>query len=397
MKIFHLSDLHIGKKVYDFSMIPDQEYILNQILNLAEAEKPGAVILAGDIYDRTVPPAEAVSLMDSFLEKMAELCPAIFIISGNHDSPERLAFGGGLMEKSGVYISPVYNGTVKRVTLEDQWGPVDFYLLPFIKPAHVRAALNSNKTDKIDNEEESEKIRTCTEAVKEALKELPVNKDAVNIILSHQFVTGAVRSESEEVMIGGLDNVDASAYENFDYVALGHIHGPQTISGKPGQIIRYCGTPLKYSFSESGQEKSITVLETGAGGKMETRNLPLKPLREMVEIKGTYSQVTERDFYKDTNWQEDYVRITLTDEQDIPDAMARLRSIYKNLMRLDYDNARTRNNWTPEEGGNENIRTPEELIGDFYSRVNGYSMNDNQKAICKSIFEGLSKKEMAER
>lgn len=413
MKIFHLSDLHIGKRVYEYSMIPDQEYILARILEMIREEKPDALIIAGDVYDRPVPPREAVTLMDVFLEKAAELCPAVFMISGNHDSAERIAFGGGLMEKSGVYLSPVYGGSLKRVRLEDGEGPVDFYLLPFVRPVNIRKALEAQGSENGGSAEtpdapeplgeleiagaqemqDAQEIHTYTEAVARALEGLPVDHEARNVLVSHQFVTGASRCESEEVSIGGLDNVDASAYKDFDYVALGHIHSPQNVAGEEDQVIRYSGTPLKYSFSEAGQEKSVTVVNLEKGKKPAVKTLNLTPLREMVELKGSYEEITARDFYKGTTWQEDYVHITLTDEEDVPDAAARLRTIYKNLMRIDYDNRRTRSSWTPDGGEEIAERSPEELIEEFFQKMNDREMSRDQRDLCTSILRSLDEQE----
>lgn len=410
MKIFHLSDLHIGKRVYEYSMIPDQEYILTRILGMIREEKPDALIIAGDVYDRPVPPREAVSLLDDFLEKAAELCPAVFMISGNHDSAERIAFGGGLMEKSGVYLSPVYGGSLKRVRLEDREGPVDFYLLPFVRPVNIRKALEaqgpenggsaetpdaseSRDAQEPQEDQDVKEIHSYTEAVARALEGLPVDPGERSVLVSHQFVTGALRCESEEVSIGGLDNVDASAYMGFDYVALGHIHSPQNVAGEEDQVIRYSGTPLKYSFSEAGQEKSVTVVTLEKGKKPEVETRRLTPLREMVELRGSYEEVTARSFYKGTTWQEDYVHITLTDEEDVPDAAARLRTIYKNLMRIDYDNRRTRNSWTPDGGEEMAERSPEELIEEFFQKMNDREMSRDQRDLCTSILRSLDEQE----
>ena len=410
MKIFHLSDLHIGKRVYEYSMIPDPEYILARILGMIREEKPDALIIAGDVYDRPVPPREAVSLLDDFLEKAAELCPAVFMISGNHDSAERIAFGSGLMEKSGVYLSPVYGGSLKRVRLEDGEGPVDFYLLPFVRPVNIRKALeaqgpeNGGSAETPDaseyrdaqepqEDQDVKEIHSYTEAVARALEGLPVDPGARSVLVSHQFVTGALRCESEEVSIGGLDNVDASAYKGFDYVALGHIHSPQNVAGEEDQVIRYSGTPLKYSFSEAGQEKSVTVVKLEKGKKPVVEIRKLTPLREMVELRGSYEEVTARSFYKGTTWQEDYVHITLTDEEDVPDAAARLRTIYKNLMRIDYDNRRTRSSWTPDGGEEIAERSPEELIEEFFQKMNDREMSRDQRDLCTSILRSLDEQE----
>ena len=240
MKFIHLSDLHLGKRVNEFSMLEDQQYILTEILHIIDTEKPDGVLIAGDVYDKSVPSAEAVALLDDFLVRMSKRSLRIFLISGNHDSPERMAFGGRLMESSGVYLAPVYDGKVTPITLIDEYGPVKVYLLPFVKPAHVRRCFPEQE------------ISTYTDALCVAIEAMNVDPVERNVLVTHQFVTGATRCDSEELSVGGTDNVDVSVFESFDYVALGHIHGPQQVSR---ETVRYCGTPLKYSFSEAGHEK----------------------------------------------------------------------------------------------------------------------------------------------
>ena len=325
MKFLHLSDLHIGKRVYGFSMLEDQSYILSRILEIAALEKPDGVILAGDIYDKAVPSAEAVRLMDEFLTALAREGIRIFMVSGNHDSPERIAFGSELMKKNEVYVSPVYDGRISHITMEDEYGAVTVWLLPFIKPAIVRHVFPEQE------------IETYQDAVRTVLQHIHIDTAERNILVAHQFVTGAARCESEELFVGGIDNVDASLFDRFDYTALGHIHSPQQI-GRPE--VCYCGTPLKYSFSEAGQVKTVTVLELYEKGVTKLRRIPLVPLRDMRKLRGSYMEVTDRSFYINSN-TEDYLQITLTDEEDIPDGMLKLRAIYPNLMRLEYDNKRT--------------------------------------------------------
>ncbi len=373
MKLIHLSDLHIGKRVNEFSMLEDQEYILKKIINVIDDEKPDAVLIAGDVYDKSVPSAEAVQLFDSFLTDLAKRKLHTFIISGNHDSAERLAFGGRLMEHSGIHLSPVYNGTVEATSLEDGNGKVNFYMLPFIKPANVRRFF------------EKETIESYTDAVRVAIENMNINTAERNVIITHQFVTGAERSESEEVSVGGSDNVDASVFEKFDYVALGHIHGPQNIGSEK---IRYCGTPLKYSFSEVKHNKSITVVKLGKKGKLEITTVPLTPKHDMREIKGTYDEVTLKENYENSNLK-DYMHITLTDEDDIPDAISILRVIYPNLMKIDYDNTRTRSNNTLETIENIEHRSPLDLFAEFYEKQNGQTMSDEQLVFSKQLIESI--------
>lgn len=377
MKLIHMSDLHIGKRVNGFSMVEDQRYILGEILRLTKEEKPDAAVIAGDVYDKSVPPAEAVELLDDFLCGLAELTPHIFIISGNHDSPERLAFGSRLMTGSGIHLSPVFDGKVTPVTLSDSYGEVDVFMLPFIKPAHARRAFP----------EQEEDIATYTDAVKAAIDNMDIDDSRRNVLITHQFVTGAVRSDSEEMTIsaGGTDNVDADVMEVFDYVALGHIHGPQSMT----QRIRYCGTPLKYSFSEAKHEKSLTVAELREKGDLTIRTLPLVPLRDMAELRGSYSQLTDRSFYDGTSYRDDYVHITLTDEEDVPEALARLRVIYGNLMKLDYDNSRTRNEARVEGAPQSAEKQPLELFADFYEIQNGSPMSEEQRKLVGELIEEI--------
>lgn len=373
MKLIHLSDLHLGKRVNEFSMLEDQAFILQEILRIIDEEQPQAVLLAGDIYDKSVPSGEAVQLFDGFLWELSSRKLQVFVISGNHDSPERLSFGGRLMEGSGIHLSPVYSGKVEPVVLEDAYGPVNVYLLPFLKPAHVRRYFPE------------EEIGTYTEALGKAVEALEIHKEQRNVLVTHQFVTGASRSDSEEISVGGSDNVDASVFDDFDYVALGHIHGPQNI-GSPR--IRYCGTPLKYSFSEVGQQKSVTVAELKEKGALEVTARPLTPLRDLREIRGSYLEVTAKSFYEGRN-REDYLHITLTDEEDVPDGAAKLRVIYPNLMRLDYDNARTRSRNLPEGAEEPAAKPPLELFEEFYERQNNQPMTEEQIRFSRELMETI--------
>lgn len=373
MKFFHLSDLHLGRRMYEFSLIEDQKYILEEILRLAEQEAPEAVVIAGDIYDRALPSAEAVELFDGFLRALSERRIPVLCISGNHDSPERIAFGASLMTPSGVYLSPVYNGSVEPVTLSDAFGDVRFYLLPFIKPANVRRFY----PDAV--------IESYTDALRCAVEHMDVDMAARNVLITHQFVTGGVRSDSEDITVGGTDNVDAAVFDVFDYVALGHLHGAQKI----GQdTLRYSGTPLKYSFSEKDQEKSVTVVELGVKGDISVSALPLTPRRDMRVIRGTYAELTLRENYEETN-TDDYIHAVLTDENDIPNALARLRSIYPNLMKLDYDNLRTRSSAVIAAEKRHRTMSGTELFAELYERQNGQKLSAEQSAYAKAVFAVL--------
>lgn len=373
MKLLHLSDLHIGKRVYEFSMLEDQKYILGEILGIVDRERPDGVLLAGDIYDKTVPSGEAVQVLDGFLTVLADRGIPVFLISGNHDSPERIAFGSEIMSGRGVYVSPVYDGTGRSVVMEDQYGPVTIWLLPFLKPAVVRHAFPDQE------------IGTYEDAVRTAVERLEVDTGTRNVLVSHQFVTGAFRCESEEVSVGGLDQVGVSVFAPFDYVALGHIHSPQHVGR---ETVRYCGTPLKYSFSEVSQEKSVTMVELFEKGTIRVSQIPLRPLRDMRKLRGTYIEVTSRDFYKEMN-TEDYVQITLTDEDDIPEGIRKLRTVYPNLMRLEYDNRRTREDREVEAGSQEKDRTPLELLEEFYELQNNQPMNREQKELAEKTIQKI--------
>ena len=373
MKLLHLSDLHIGKRINEFSMLEDQEYILTKIINIIDEELPQGVLICGDVYDKSVPSAEAIALFDDFLVRLANRDLKIFVISGNHDSPERIAFGARLMSASGVYMSPVYSKDITPVTLMDKHGDINVYMLPFIKPAHVRASFPD------------EEILSYTDAVQIAIDHLNVDKDKRNILLAHQFVAGSERSDSEDISVGGSDNVTPSVFDDFDYVALGHIHKPQSITR---ETIRYCGTPLKYSFSESGHKKSVTVVDIGEKGNIGIRTVPLIPKRDMVEIKGTYMELTSKSYYDNLNI-EDYYHVTLTDEEGVPDAMNKLRVIYKNIMKLDYDNKRTRSGAIINSTSDVETKSPLMLVSEFYELQNNQPISDDQKNFVYTLIEKI--------
>ena len=374
MKLIHLSDLHLGKRVNEYSMLEDQEYILLKILNIIDDEQPDGVMIAGDVYDKSVPSAEAVSLFDDFLVRLAERKIPVFVISGNHDSPERIAFGSRIMNAGGIYMSPVYHGKIEPVRLYDAYGEVNIYMLPFIKPAHVRRF------------HEEDEIQSYTDALRTAVSDMNIDTGKRNVLITHQFVTGALRSESEEVSVGGADNVDADVFADFDYVALGHIHSPQNC-GSPR--IRYCGTPLKYSFSEAADQKSVTVAELLEKGTVTYRTVTLVPRYDMKELRGTYEELTLRSYYINTTWQEDYTHITLTDEEDIPDAIGKLRTVYHHLMKLDYDNTRTRSNAQIQGEAEVETKTPYELFADFYELQNNQPMSEEQSGYIKELIEQI--------
>lgn len=363
----HLADLHLGKRVNGFSMMEDQEYILNRILEIMEEEQPDGLLIAGDVYDKTIPPAEAVRLMDDFLTAVAAKHVPVFLISGNHDSAERVAFGHQLMQGSGIWISPVYDGTIRHHTLEDRWGEVNIYLIPFLRPSVVRSFFPDVE------------IEDYTDALRTIIEDLQVDTYRRNVVLAHQFVTAAgalpETCDSEQLSVGGLDRVDGSVFSPFDYTALGHLHGPQRVGS---ETIRYAGSPLKYSFSELHQKKSVTVAELRAKGETEIRQIPLQPRREMIELRGTFEEILE-EARKKGELQTDYYHMILTDETDVVDALSRLREYYPNIMLLDYDNRRTRSQKEVEQLDRVEERTPGELFAALYEQQNGQEMDSDRK------------------
>ena len=425
MKLIHLSDLHLGKRVNEFSMLEEQQYILQRILEVVDAEQPDGVLIAGDVYDKSTPNTEAVTLLDDFLVQLSRRRCQVFLISGNHDSAERLAFGNRLMDASGVHICPVYDGKLHRVTLQDEYGDVEIAMLPFLRPANVRQFYPDAT------------IESYTDAMRVALAEgeLPAGGELTaegeqfwntmsaegvsadvsssnlrRVLITHQFITGASRSDSEEVSVGGADNVDASVFAGFDYVALGHLHVPQNVrfsvnagdedEGDAAEnravlpLIRYCGTPLKYSFSEAKQAKSVSVVTLREKGDVELRTVPLVPKHDMVELRGTYEQLTDRSFYENTTYREDYVHITLTDEEDIPEALAKLRVIYTHLLRFDYDNTRTRHNESVAEGAETaERRSPSEVFAELFEGQNGAALSEEQSELLAKLIEQIWEEE----
>lgn len=363
----HLADLHLGKRVNGFSMMEDQEYILNRILEIMEEEQPDGLLIAGDVYDKTIPPAEAVRRMDDFLTAVAAKHVPVFLISGNHDSAERVAFGHQLMQGSGIWISPVYDGTIRHHTLEDRWGEVNIYLIPFLRPSVVRSFFPDVE------------IEDYTDALRTIIEDLQVDTSRRNVVLAHQFVTAAgalpETCDSEQLSVGGLDRVDGSVFSPFDYTALGHLHGPQRVGS---ETIRYAGSPLKYSFSELHQKKSVSVVELRAKGETEIRQIPLQPRREMTELRGTFEEILE-EARKKGEPQTDYYHMILTDETDVVDALFRLREYYPNIMLLDYDNRRTRSQKEVEQLDRVEERTPGELFAALYEQQNGQEMDSDRK------------------
>lgn len=378
MRFIHLADLHIGKRVNEFSMMEDQRYILGRVLELVDEQKENGkavdgVLIAGDVYDKAVPAAEAVQLLDCFLTELVTRNLPVYMVSGNHDSGERLSFGSHLLEKSGVFLRSVYDGYLEPIELEDSYGKFNLYMLPFVKPAHVRKALDDDT------------IITYQDAVCAVLEHVSIKQEERNLLIAHQMVTGAQRCDSEEISIGGLDNIDADVFDCFDYVALGHLHGPQKVGRDE---VRYAGTLLKYSFSECSHKKSVTIVEFCEKGNVTIETIPLVPLRDMRQIEGRYEEVMSKEFYKDSN-KEDYLKVVLTDEEEIPDVLGRLRTVYPNIMKLEYNNTRTRSSKSIEQAEITENKQPVDYLEEFYEVQNNQKMSADQQMIVSDLIEKI--------
>ena len=377
MKLLHISDLHIGKRVNEFSMIEDQEYILNQILKIVDEQKPQAILIAGDVYDKNIPCVEGVTLFDSFLTELHKRSLAIFIVSGNHDSSERINFGGRIMEENRIHIAGAFQGKLDKVTLADEFGQLNVYLMPFVKPATVRRFFPE--------------VETYQEAVEAIINHSNIDKSERNILVAHQFITSGdsipERCDSESVSLGGLDNIDAYVFEAFDYVALGHLHGAQRIGR---DTVRYAGSPIKYSFSEAKHIKSVTMIEFGEKAVVTFSKIPLEPIRDMREIKGPIAALIDIKNYSQGNTL-DYIHATLTDEEEIYDAIGQLRSVYPNIMRLDFENSRTKWNADSKMAAVDvEQRSAMELFEDFYENQNNIPMSVTQRDIMQRLFEEMA-------
>ena len=366
MKFLHLSDLHIGKRLNGISLFEDQKYILNQIAGIAKESGVDAVVIAGDIYDRSAPSADAVSLFDDFLTQLSELNVPILIISGNHDSPERLAFGGRLMKN--IYIYSVFDGSLKRVTVKD----VDFYMLPFVRPQTVRRFFDDPE------------LRDYEKMTKLIFKDF--KKRGKSVLVMHQFVTsGALRSDTgESVTVGTLDNISVSHFSDFDYVALGHVHIPQRVSDSSNAV--YCGSPLKYSCAEAGAEKYAVIVD--CGDNMNTEKIPLVPLRDVRRIRGKLEELLNPETYSGTNTS-DFLHITLTDEGEIPDAQARLAGVYENVVEIVFEREKDILGAAEIDADFINSKTPQELFAQFFEEQNGIPMNEEQRETVNEIMEEL--------
>jgi len=383
MKILHLSDLHIGKIVLEQSMLEDQKYMLNQIIEKIKEEQIELVLISGDIYDRSVPPSDAVTVLSNFLKVLIkDLKLKVCIIAGNHDSKERLGFGSEIFADDGLFICADYNGNLRKIELEDKYGKLNVYMLPYIKPIEVKKYF------------EDIEINTYHEAVKQVIEKEKINKKERNIILSHQFVTAGneepERSESEISVLGGTENVDVSCYKDFDYIALGHIHGPQRIGQDNA---RYAGTILKYSFSEVNQKKSLTIIDFKEKGDLKIELIPLKPLRDMRVIKGPIEELIKEENYIGTN-REDYIRAIITNEEPVYDAIGKIKKIYPNTLRLDTENTKMLNNLEGQVSNLDNIKKKDELelFNEFYKLQHNQELNEEQVEIMKKVIKEVKAK-----
>lgn len=370
MKFFHLSDLHLGKRLNKFSLIDDQRFVLEQVLAYMDEEKPDAVIIAGDVYDKSIPSAEAVQLFDFFLVEIAKRKITTLVVSGNHDSAERNAFGAQLMQLSGVYLSPIFDGKPQKVTLHDENGNVNFYLLPFLKTIQVTHAFPDQN------------ISDITSAMQTIISNMEINRNERNVLIAHQFVAGGEICDSEEIFIGGSDNVSAQIFMPFDYVALGHLHKAQFVDN---QKIRYSGTLLKYSFSEICHHKSFTVVELKEKENLNIRTIPITPKYDLREIKGNFFDLIEVE----DNSPNDYLLVTLTDEDEVPDVLAKLREKYPNIMHLRYDNSRTQQTQTIEQGAEVEKKLPLELFADFFQIQNGRELSPEQYQLVEKLIKSI--------
>ena len=375
MKILHTADLHIGKRINGFSMLEEQKFILNKIVSECKRNDVDAIVLAGDIYDKIVPSAEAVTLFDEFLVNLSKLNKQIFIISGNHDSAERLAFASRLLDECGVHVAPVYSGKVSPIVISDEFGEVAVYLLPFIKPQIVQHFAGDNV-----------KISTYEDAVRYVIDKMEIDNKRRNILVTHQFITGAESTDSEDVMVGGLDNIDAAVFKVFDYVALGHLHRPQCCGR---ETVRYSGSPLKYSFSEVKDNKSLSLI-TMAEDKVDVKEIELSPMHDWNDLRGTYEELADKSFYDGKTYQEDYVRITLTNEDDIPDGMRKLQTIYHRLMELRYDNKRTRQGMVNISVASRTAeKQPQELVEELFEKQNGRKLSEEQSEYLNELIKSI--------
>lgn len=375
MKLIHLGDLHIGKNLLEQSLLEDQEYMLQEIIKIIKEKNIDGVLISGDIYDKGIPNIDAINLLNNFLTRLiTELKIKVFVISGNHDSKTRLNFGSKLFEKQGLYIETKYTGKLKKITLTEDNDNINIYMLPFVKPIEIR-------------ELEKKEIKDYNEAIKIILDKEEINKNEINILMAHQFVTYQntypETCESENINIGTLDNIDASLFFNFDYVALGHIHGAQRIGR---DTIRYSGTMLKYSFSEINHKKSLVLINI-KNKQLSYELIPLTPLRDLREIKGPINELIKKENYEGTNTN-DYIKAIITDEEPGYEPLARIRSVYPNTLKLEIRNSKTAlNNLELEKIERLKEKSVLELFNDFYKYQNNIDMNTEEEKIIKNIIK----------
>lgn len=377
MKVMHLSDLHLGKNILEQSLIEDQEYILNQIIKIIKEQKVDIVLIVGDVYDKGIPNVDAVKLFSKFLSKLYKLQVKVFVISGNHDSKDRLSFGNDLFVDNSVYIEGIFDGKLKKVELNDNYGVFNIYMLPFVKPADVRDFFPDINIDSYDD------------AVRCIIENTKIDKNERNVIMVHQFVTASgvdlIRSNSENISLGGIDNVDVSNFFDFDYVAMGHIHRGQKLIR---DTIRYAGSPLKYSFSEVNHKKSVPIIEFGVKGDIKIDLVDLVPLRDMKIIKGTLDELLDKNFTSSINVN-DYVGAVITDEDYVMDAIGKLRNVYKNILKLEYDNSRINNynNGIDKEIIDVKKFSELNLFEKFYYRQNNIELDKRKLDIVKQVIK----------
>lgn len=372
MKCFHISDLHLGKRVYEFSMLEEQKELLGTILKKIEEEQPDVLLITGDVYDKPIPPVEAVRLLDWFLTELAEKKLPTYIIAGNHDSAQRLEFGKEMIGKNGIYIEGNLSAKIAHFTETDAFGEVHFWLLPFFKPAHVNGLLG-------------ESVSSYQKAAKVLLEQMDLDDTQRNILLAHQFVIWkgkAERSDSEMLSLGGVEEIDASLFFSFDYTALGHLHSPQRI-GK--DTVRYAGSPMPYSFSELRQKKGITVVELKEKGTVAIDFIPLQTKRKYREIKGPLQELIA--VAKAEGGSEDYIRCILTNEEALLDPIGQLRQVYPNLMTLEFAE-RTHHPEQETLAEAEDLK-PEELFSIFFEKQTEKELNETQKTVLQKIWKGL--------
>jgi exonuclease SbcD len=376
VRLLHLSDLHVGKRVNEFPMLEDQRFVLEEVVRIVEERAVDAVLIAGDLYDKALPAPAAVALVDWFLDALAQTGAQTFVVPGNHDAPERVAYARRPLDRQGIHIAPPWDGTVTSHVLEDEHGPVTFWLIPFLKPVHVRPYYPD------------EQIASYTDALRRVVASCDVRPDVRNVALSHQFVTAAgspTERTDSELSLGGIDDVDVSVYDPFDYVALGHVHRPQRVGR---DAVRYSGSPLKYSFSEIPGTKSAPLVELGAPGSAPAVELVTLPaLHDMRCIRGPLAELTDPATVAAAD-PADYLRVVLTDEEPPLDAIGKLRTVYPNVMGVEFDNARTRaagvDGPAPADARD---RDPIELFSDFYKQQNGRGLSPSQLVVLREVFE----------